>query len=163
MSQKMSNDDFLAHFGVRGMRWGVRKDRGNRDEIFRQRAAEKKANGMPTRSALRAKNKIARGENRAAAKIARDKAVAAADAKINAARDQLNIDAANYNTARKQYKTDKQEMGRVAAKRALNDARDQFNKTWDTASELTYKEQQIATAVDIGAAVAEGMNKRRSA
>ena len=27
MSQKMGIDDFLAHYGVKGMRWGVRKDK----------------------------------------------------------------------------------------------------------------------------------------
>ena len=34
-------DDILAHYGVKGMKWGVRKDRGDRDAIFRKRAKEK--------------------------------------------------------------------------------------------------------------------------
>lgn len=35
-------EEVLAHYGVKGMRWGVRKDRGDRDAIFRKRAKEKK-------------------------------------------------------------------------------------------------------------------------
>ena len=34
-------EEVLAHYGVKGMRWGVRKDRGDRDAIFRKRAKEK--------------------------------------------------------------------------------------------------------------------------
>jgi hypothetical protein len=38
----MDTDDFLAHYGVKGMRWGVRKPRGDQDEIFRRRYLEKR-------------------------------------------------------------------------------------------------------------------------
>lgn len=34
-------EEVLAHYGVKGMRWGVRKDRGDRDATFRKRAKEK--------------------------------------------------------------------------------------------------------------------------
>ena len=35
-------EEVLAHYGVKGMKWGVLKDRGDRDAIFRKRAKEKK-------------------------------------------------------------------------------------------------------------------------
>mgnify|MGYP001247275042 CR=1 FL=1 len=157
MSQKMDTDDFLAHYGVKGMRWGVRKNRGNRDEVFRARAAEKKADGMPTRRALRAKNKIARSENRAANRAAEKARIEAADARILAARDQLKQDAANYKTAKAQYKIDKQTQGRVAAKRALNEVRAEYDKNWDIASELTNGEQGRKDTMDLGLAVVKAM------
>lgn len=162
MSQKMDTDDFLAHYGVKGMRWGVRKNRGNRDEVFRARAAEKKADGMPTRRALRAKNKIARAENRVANRAAEKAMIEAADARILAARDQLKQDAANYKTAKAQYKIDKQTQGRVAAKRALNEVRAEYNKNWDIASELTNGEQQRKDTIDLGLAVAKAMPDRET-
>ena len=34
-------EEVLAHYGVKGMKWGVRKDRGDRDATFRKRAKEK--------------------------------------------------------------------------------------------------------------------------
>jgi hypothetical protein len=30
-------EGFLAHYGVKGQKWGVRKPRGDRDRIFRER------------------------------------------------------------------------------------------------------------------------------
>lgn len=111
-------DVFLEHFGVHGMRWGVRKPRGNRDEIFRKRAAEMK-DGKPSRQALRAKNKIARKEDRVAKDLAERKAVAENDDKILTARTNLQAANAKYETASATYKAQKQQIGSVAAKGRL--------------------------------------------
>lgn len=42
MSEQDPVSDFLAHYGVKGMRWGVRKPRGDHDETFRERYKESK-------------------------------------------------------------------------------------------------------------------------
>ena len=36
-------ESFLAHYGVKGMKWGVRKPRGDHDQIFRDRYHNKAA------------------------------------------------------------------------------------------------------------------------
>ena len=53
MTTKISVDGFLAHYGVKGQKWGVRKPRGDHDEIFRRRYLENR--GKPSRSKANAK------------------------------------------------------------------------------------------------------------
>lgn len=39
------SDDFLMHHGVKGMRWGVRKDRKNQNYSYQQRTRDRKLYG----------------------------------------------------------------------------------------------------------------------
>lgn len=134
-----SPQEALQHHGVKGMHWGVRN-----------------ANG-PSRSELRGMNKVARAENKVTRKAAQAKANASHDASVMKARANVASANAQWKTAKTQYKTEKMQIGKVAAKRALNSAKDTRYKTLNKANELTVQEQKRRDRVGIGVAILSGV------
>jgi hypothetical protein len=130
-------DDFLEHFGKKGMKWGKRS------------SSSSSSSPTKTRGELRELNKVARSENKAKAKSDRAKEDKAHDDKVNKARDGFHKDAANLDKAQQKYKADKKVIGKVAAKRALKEAEDKYIDSFNTATLSTTKEahkQMIAAA-----------------
>lgn len=135
MATDVDVDDFLEHFGVKGMRWGHRK------------APSSSSDGpaAPTRKELRGMNKVARAGQRADAKqkaVDNDNAIKEARARR---KDNYN----ELKTAKKQYKNDKKQIGRVAAKQVLRQNQEKPLKDLEKASELTRKEQNTKLLIDV--------------
>jgi hypothetical protein len=105
--EKPSLDD-IAHFGVRGMKWGVRKNTHG--------------SSQPSNRQL----------NRASK--AREKA--ARDAEIDAARKRYNTSARkNYVKAKAQFEIDKKNLGSREARKILNKVKDKNIRDFETASQ----------------------------
>lgn len=134
-------DEYLAHFGVKGMKWG----KHTKSAPSSSSSAPKK-----TRSELRSLNKAARAENKVAAKADRQKAKDEYDNEINTARNNLDKHAEKYNDAKKQYKADKAVMGKVAAKKILKEHEEKFINTWNTATLQTTKEAHASMIAGVG-------------
>lgn len=74
MSQVNPTEDFLEHYGVKGMKWGVRKDRRTRNEDRREARAAKKSQKQA--------NKSVKADRRSSAKQRRNLSDADIDALI---------------------------------------------------------------------------------
>lgn len=125
-------DNYLEHYGVKGMRWGKRSSSSSSSD----------SKSGKSRKELRALDRANRKSERAAARKEWDD-------NIENARNRVDDDARKYNEAKKQYKTDKKEIGKVAAKKILKEHEDQFVNSWNTATLSTTKEahaQLFATA-----------------
>jgi molecular chaperone GrpE (heat shock protein) len=133
-------DDYLEHFGVKGMKWGKHKSSSSSSS-----SAPKK-----TRSELRALNKEARAKGRAENKAEIKKLQDEHDAKVNKARDEVDAKAQKYNEAKKQYKIDKKEIGKVAAKQILKKHENDFVDSWNTATLQTTKEAHANLIAGVG-------------
>lgn len=80
----MEYDDYLEHYGVKGMKWGRRK--GSLSSRARQVGVEKKTKGIESRERVLSgkssiRDKIAAGSTLSAAKVLRNKGVKNAIAK----------------------------------------------------------------------------------
>lgn len=143
----------LMHYGVPGMRWGKRKARDS--------GGSSGGSDRPSRGDLREMNRTARAENKAAASAQRAKAAANAakatnkrDRDIINARGRLEKEAVALKEAKKQYKTDKKEIGRVAAKRIVSEHRNKFYSSLETAGQDTSKEATAKMLQDVGGILA---------
>jgi len=113
---KPSLDDALAHFGVKGMRWGVRK------------AAEPTGGGSsgPSRRELRTMDKQAKAKDRAAR-----------NAEIDAARERYATTARkNYLDARAQYKVEKKTIGKYEARKKLDAVKQKNLDDYEAAQQI---------------------------
>ncbi|UGL63240.1 hypothetical protein SEA_TOKKI_11 [Arthrobacter phage Tokki] len=126
-------DDYLEHYGVKGMRWGKR-----------QSSSDSSGSSGPSRKELRALDK----QNR---KAARAEARKKWDDDIETARNRVDDDARKYNEAREKYKTDKKTIGKVAARAILQEHEDQFVESWNTATLTTTKEAHAQMFATVGA------------
>jgi hypothetical protein len=99
----MSREDALAHFGVKGMKWGVRNEH---------------------RSQMRALNK----ESKAKDKAARKDAIETARDRIKTGQSRKEL-----KDARAQYKLDKNVIGSREAKKSLRAAKTKYAQEQETA------------------------------
>lgn len=134
MSEPLPEDvAFLAHYGVKGMKWGQRKQRkltpdGRERATFRERRAMDKST----------RERQIRDREAAAAKRDQD---------IKDARGRAKQNRAELKAAKKQFKSDRLVVGRVRAeelleqnsKRAMNDIK--------TASDFTRNEKFVGDLV----------------
>lgn len=160
LSAMMTEDDFLEHAGVKGMKWGKRKAEGPEG---------------PSRKELRGMNKVARAENREAAASARRNAkpeetmparsnyatkeqfVAARakfdkknDAAISKARGDLASGKAEQKIidGRKEYHAKKKQIGKVAARRALDKAEAEYYQTLAKSQQTKSGSERTAAAIN---------------
>ncbi|QFG13621.1 hypothetical protein PBI_SHEPARD_11 [Arthrobacter phage Shepard] len=132
-------DNYLEHYGVKGMRWGKR-----------QSSSDSSSSSGPSRKELRELNKAARAKGREERKAALQKERDDYDNKIETARNRVDYDARKYNEAKQQYKTDKKTIGKVAAKQILKKHEDQFIDSWNTATLSTTKEAHAQMIAGVG-------------
>ena len=117
--------EVLAHFGIKGMRWGQRSKQ------------------------LRGMNKVARSKQKAADK----KAIAKDDQSIHDARARVGQATANIHAAKKKYKGDKKMIGKVAARSILEKTTQKDFDTINTANRITSRERTglVIAAITVGA------------
>lgn len=127
-------DNYLEHYGVKGMKWGKRRGSSESDTS---------SGGKKSRKELRSLDRTARKEAKA-------KARKEWDDDINTARNELDGKAQKLNEAQKEYKQNKAVIGKVAAKHILRDVEDDFISTWNTASLQTTKEAQASLIAGVG-------------
>lgn len=142
VSPDMDPSEALAHYGVKGMRWGHRKpeDSGS-------------GSSKPSRSERRAMDKAAKREDNLKLTKFHQKAQTKNDQAILDARARVNRVQQEYKDAKSVYKVQKQEIGKVAAKRALKEAGHRRAETIAKASELTKEESRIYNIMLFGEAV----------
>jgi hypothetical protein len=121
-------DNYLEHYGVKGMKWGKRSSSAD------------SSGGAPKKT---------RKELRALDKAERIKKNKEQDEKIENARNNLHNEARAYNTAKDKYNAERKVIGKEAAERALIDANDKYISAFNTAMMSTTKErhrQMVTTA-----------------
>jgi len=134
--QAMETGDFLEHFGVKGMKWGVIRSKEQRQENRQARAT--------TRKEVRKINSIPTTRN---------------DADIVKARKQLADAERRKADARDQYKVDKHTMNKIDAKRPLKVAAADLRRIQDQADQLTKDEQFAFDMMQSGRAVVDIFSK----
>jgi len=139
MTDTANVDDFLAHHGVLGMKWGHHKAQTSGGSGGSSAPAKK------SRAELRALDK---------ASVKNDKA--ARNAEIDAARQRYDTSArSNYLKAKAQYKVDRHQIGKREALKAFNKVKDQNMADYEKASELkSGKETVVAVLATIGVTAA---------
>ena len=140
-------EEFLAHFGVKGMHWGKHKSSGSS-------GSSSSSGGQKSRSELRSLNKAAKAEQHTQRKADFQKEADKHDREVMTARKNVDKHAADYSAAKKQYKVDKKVVGRVAAKQVLKQHEEKFLSTFNKATLNTTKEQHAQQMQELGAQLA---------
>src|SRR5699024_10725457 len=109
--QAMETDDFLEHFGVKGMKWGVIRSKEQRQE-----------------------NRAARAETKIAVRKVQSKGIDKSDEGIKKARKELSEAERRAADARDRYKVDKHTMNKIDAKRPMKVAAADLRRIRDNAS-----------------------------
>lgn len=125
-------DEFLAHFGVKGMKWGKRNSSSSSE------------GGTSSRSELRSLNKASKAKDRAD----RDKGIDEARARYESgARDK-------YKAAKAQYQIDKATIGKREAAKAFNKVKDENLADYNAANQAkSGKETTMLVLSTVGAVV----------
>jgi len=155
----------LEHHGVKGMRWGVRKassavtgakSAGHR--VFVGRPDKSGVTRQDKRKALRAENRV---RNQAIKEFHSQK-WRTQDRDIKTARKNLTQATKEYKIAKKEIKSQREEMGKNAAKIALKKAGTQRYLTAYKANQDTTGELAFQAAVHVGAAVASHLSEKKA-
>lgn len=115
----------LAHYGVKGMKWGVIRSR-------------------------RLENRTARKKTNAALRDIKNRPIARDDESILRARKQLPQAQQRLADAKSSYKVDKQSMNKIDAKRPSKIAAAELYRIATTANTLTKSEQQTFNTMKLG-------------
>lgn len=109
MAETESAEDFLAHFGVKGMKWGKHTSSSSSSG-----GDSSGGSTAPTKKDLKALDKASKAAD-----------IAKRDAEIDKARSDYNTSARkNYLDAKAQYKIDKVTIGKREAAKAFNAVKD---------------------------------------
>lgn len=136
MTQVMETEDFLEHFGVKGMKWGVIRSREQRQA-----------------------NRAARAETKIAVRGVHAKGIDTTDAGIVKARRELADAERRAADARDRYKVDKHTMNKIDAKRPMKVASADLQRIRDNASHLTKDEQFALDLMNTGRAVVDVLSR----
>lgn len=133
--EKPPLDEAIEHYGIKGMRWGVRR---TPEQLARARGERLRKGKSVT-------------PTKAVAKVASQLKTAnkARDADIKNAREQIPELKKKYKSAKKEYKVQRKEVGRKEAKKSLKPVQ---QKLWDArelGSKKTSGEALASIAIDI--------------
>lgn len=145
------SDTYLEHFGVKGMKWGKRKPDNAGPGPASKSRTELRELDRTARSEIRTKRAAEASKKRAT----QDKETAQSDGKITAARAEKIKTKAALKEAKKQYKSDKGEIGKVAAREVLRTVRDKHYDTVAMASQMTSGERIMKEQIEMTFAVAD--------
>lgn len=145
-----ATDDFLAHHGVVGMKWGKHKAQSDSGGSSSGGASDKTG---PTRRDLKALDKASKKAD-----------IAERNAQIDKARSDYNTNARkNYLDAKAQYKIDKQTIGKREAAKAFNKVKDKNMEDYYVAQQAkSGKEATVAIVATVGAIVLSAALKSAS-
>ena len=139
MDPKKEDVEFLEHFGVKGMKWGVVKERYQTHQTEKKKriAKELKLNDIS-----RAKEKASEKVNPATTHAQR----------VDLARHKVNSGAVrrDLKDAKKQYKIDKEKIGNREAKRLLNQKRTE-------AYSIISKSQEVRDGYEFSARILDSL------
>ena len=124
-SDKPSLTEAIEHFGVKGMKWGVRRDPRNVASRARDRATRKAAAADRNREIDAARSRLRSGETRA-----------------------------TFKTAKRQFKEDKKTLGRREARKKLYAARLKKNSDIETANMIKTGGEEVGVILGIVGAAA---------
>lgn len=127
-------DNYLEHYGVKGMRWGKRSG-----------SSSSGGGGEPKKSRKEVRAQI-KSERKAVQEVFKKQW----DDDVIDARKRLDKEDEKLSAARKQYKIDKKVIGKAAAKKVLNEHKDRFTTTFNTATLSTHKEAQRQMIAGVG-------------
>lgn len=161
----MSNDLELFHFGVKGMKWGVRR-KVDSDGLAIGKPPGKSgdsagSSGGSDRAAARQEKKANRARLKELDKASkeRDKASKARDEEervksIDAARERMKSGEAakEWKDAKAQYNRDKKVIGKREAGKILDKALDKYNKEFETSMQVRDGKEALRNALIGGAA-----------
>lgn len=129
------NEETLAHFGVKGMKWGVRRNRPDASGVTRTDVKNtRRAEDLKRVEARRSFNKKGLWEQ---------------DKEIHLAREQLYKAHSEYATVKADIKARRSEIGKNAAKQALMQARTKRAIVNYKANQETTSEAWARSAVDV--------------
>lgn len=111
---QVSTEDFLAHYGVKGMKWGERRAHGKAMRGL-DRESKEKDKVKRRRTIDKARERVQSGEGKQAVK-----------------------------DAKQQYKADKNVVGKREAKKVLNKAREKYAKDVETSKQLRDGKEVVA-------------------
>lgn len=140
ISPDMTPEQVLAHYGVPGMQWGKRK-------------VDDSGGSSTSRAERKALDKAAKREDNLKLTKSKQKPQNADDKEILDARARMNRVEQQYRDAKSTYKVEKQQIGKVAAKRALNEAKDRKVETLAKADELTKAERKVYNSILVGESI----------
>lgn len=131
-------DNYLEHYGVKGMRWGKRSARDDSSSSGKSGSSEGKSR-REVRAQVKAERKAVKEDHKKQW-----------DKDVLDARDRLGKEGENLSEARKQYKIDKKVVGRKEAKKVFKEHEDKFIETYNIASLNTTKEQHQQMIATVG-------------
>lgn len=146
-------EDFLAHYGVKGVRWGTKRAApggGNTAGGLPKPGIGNTAGGLPSRKDLRGMNKPARARQRQE----REEKAQANDSAIKSARASRKDTATAIKQAKREYKSDKKMVGKVVAREMLDKKREPLDEIMKKSAELTRGEEAAVAVLDIALRVA---------
>lgn len=160
----------LEHHGIKGMKWGVRKDRSGPALLPGARSSMKVGNKVgqkinnyrnaPDKSGVSRKQarRAVKGQNRSLSRELEDFHAlppAKRDAAILAARRNLTATNRSYQDVKQALKDQKSDatIGKNYARVALNKAKNERHKAQEMASTMTEHEKMIQAFTDIGRAI----------
>lgn len=141
-------EDFLAHHGVVGMKWGKHKAKSSSSSSSGPRKSKEE---------LKSLDKAAKTAHREKVRNTQRREVDNSDNAIVKARNQLDKHGQDYQKAKTKYKTQRHEIGKVAAKQVVRDAQNKYYQTLNKASLQTSHEKHAQLMQDIGSTLSNAI------
>jgi hypothetical protein len=144
------NEATLAHYGVKGMHWGVRK----RVSDYSHAPDVSGTSRKQARTAVKAQNRSLRRE----LEDFDDLPPKHRDAAIHEARKALKVSSRKYEDVRREIKSQRSTMGKNSARIALNKVANEHASVLSKSRAMTESEKTIKALQDIGRVVMSEMS-----